>query len=382
MGVLFTLFTMIVTILTVGVMIGITPYIVRRNIHFGVMLPESANQLEITKKWKKQFLTWSILLSALGATIMFIGFFLDLDESAMMHYIAISGIVAIAGMGIIQAVLYVCFHQRVKRFKREQFTSEEVVRDARIMVSTDFHQQKPTVSNGWFILVGGVIILVTAAFPFMVYDQIPDMVPVNWGFDYVRTFREKTPWLFVAIPALQLGMLAIFLFANYSFRKMKQVIRPQDADHSVRQNIRFRQAISRFLLVMGIITLFVTGGVQFMMVLDVHNGLWIGIPGIGLGVVALVGSLYLTLRYGQGGERYKEKRSLEERHDGYQMVDDDEYWILGMIYYNPNDPALFVETRFGMGSTFNMARPAAWLMVLGILAFVIVVTVISFMMVD
>ena len=31
-----------------------------------------------------------------------------------------------------------------------------------------------------------------------------------------------------------------------------------------------------------------------------------------------------------------------------------------MFYYNPNDAALFVEKRFGIGWTFNFANKRAW----------------------
>jgi uncharacterized membrane protein len=33
----------------------------------------------------------------------------------------------------------------------------------------------------------------------------------------------------------------------------------------------------------------------------------------------------------------------------------------GLFYYNPNDPALFVEKRIGVGYTFNFANRRAWL---------------------
>jgi uncharacterized membrane protein len=33
----------------------------------------------------------------------------------------------------------------------------------------------------------------------------------------------------------------------------------------------------------------------------------------------------------------------------------------GMIYYAPDDPAVFVPKRWGIGQTLNMARPGAWL---------------------
>ena len=39
---------------------------------------------------------------------------------------------------------------------------------------------------------------------------------------------------------------------------------------------------------------------------------------------------------------------------------DDRYWKAGLIYSNPNDPAVWVEKRFGIGYTLNFARADAW----------------------
>jgi len=44
------------------------------------------------------------------------------------------------------------------------------------------------------------------------------------------------------------------------------------------------------------------------------------------------------------------------------------HWHAGVVYVNPDDPALLVPKRFGWGWTFNFARPAAWIILLGILA--------------
>lgn len=45
------------------------------------------------------------------------------------------------------------------------------------------------------------------------------------------------------------------------------------------------------------------------------------------------------------------------------LVDEDDYWIWGMFYYNPNNTHLMVNERVGMGMSMNLARPAAkWLM--------------------
>jgi len=45
----------------------------------------------------------------------------------------------------------------------------------------------------------------------------------------------------------------------------------------------------------------------------------------------------------------------------------DEHWKMGLIYFNPDDPALFIEKRFGIGYTMNMARPVVWLVLAALL---------------
>ena len=47
-----------------------------------------------------------------------------------------------------------------------------------------------------------------------------------------------------------------------------------------------------------------------------------------------------------------------ERDTDLELLDDDDCWILGMFYYNPNDTRLNVEKRFGYGGTVNIAHPA------------------------
>ena len=55
------------------------------------------------------------------------------------------------------------------------------------------------------------------------------------------------------------------------------------------------------------------------------------------------------------------QKSVEKRYErdtDLELLDDDDNWIFGMFYYNPNDSRLNVEKRFGYGGTINMAHPA------------------------
>jgi uncharacterized membrane protein len=44
----------------------------------------------------------------------------------------------------------------------------------------------------------------------------------------------------------------------------------------------------------------------------------------------------------------------------------DDRWKWGLFYHNPEDPALFVEQRFGVGYTVNLAHWKAWVFLTGI----------------
>lgn len=76
--------------------------------------------------------------------------------------------------------------------------------------------------------------------------------------------------------------------------------------------------------------------------------------------------MLLTGRFPQAGEPQQGDRSP------------DRAWKLGLFYFNPEDPALFVEKRFGVGYTVNFARAAAWLFIGGILMATTVLVLWSF----
>ena len=63
-----------------------------------------------------------------------------------------------------------------------------------------------------------------------------------------------------------------------------------------------------------------------------------------------------------------------ERDTDLELQDDDDNWILGMFYYNPNDTRLNVEKRFGYGGTVNIAHPAGKVIMI-IIALLLIVSI-------
>ncbi|WP_369414111.1 DUF5808 domain-containing protein [Desertivirga xinjiangensis] len=56
---------------------------------------------------------------------------------------------------------------------------------------------------------------------------------------------------------------------------------------------------------------------------------------------------------------------------------DSKHWKWGLLYYNPDDPSLFVDKRFGIGQTFNFAHRKAWYPLLFLLLFPVLIILIS-----
>ncbi len=69
--------------------------------------------------------------------------------------------------------------------------------------------------------------------------------------------------------------------------------------------------------------------------------------------------------------------SPDQQRTGPIFRDDDRYWRGGFIYYNPDDPDLFVPSRFGFGWAMNYGHPQARRILVGILVLALVVGLLS-----
>ena len=75
---------------------------------------------------------------------------------------------------------------------------------------------------------------------------------------------------------------------------------------------------------------------------------------------------FWMFRVGQGGHRAVAPAARREvRGDATP----DHAWKFGMYYVNPNDPAMWVENRFGLGYTLNFGNWRAWLLIIVMMLF-------------
>jgi uncharacterized membrane protein len=97
------------------------------------------------------------------------------------------------------------------------------------------------------------------------------------------------------------------------------------------------------------------------------------IPAFGVMLSARLGFLLLPLmlfnfgvalwmfRVGQGGQRAVAATARPDTRG--DATPDDAWKVGGLFYYNPSDPAVWVENRVGLGYTLNMGNSSAWLLI-------------------
>jgi uncharacterized membrane protein len=70
-------------------------------------------------------------------------------------------------------------------------------------------------------------------------------------------------------------------------------------------------------------------------------------------------------RVGQGGQRAVAPAARQEVHG--DATPDHAWKAGGLVYFNPLDPAVWVENRIGPGYGLNMGNPRAWLLIAGMM---------------
>ncbi len=86
-------------------------------------------------------------------------------------------------------------------------------------------------------------------------------------------------------------------------------------------------------------------------------------------------ALVLVLLWHPQRSQRKASTSADRQPTSAVFRDDDQYWYGGFFYSNPDDPALFVEKRYGLGWTLNFGHPQAKLVLIVSLVVVLVLSI-------
>ncbi len=242
-----------------------------------------------------------------------------------------------------------------------------------IMVDTEHQNQTTHISFLW--LVPSLLLLMTAIVISIIrYPALPATIPTHFGLD-----GRPNQWTDKAIGIWMLPVTAILCTAllttlAYWLPRSRQQIDPANPIEDKQRQLTFRQNMSKMLLVISVVLnltfLLTTLQITAVLSLSANNfGIMASMITIlcVLGIVIALG--YITIRQ---RNKLSAASSSKDTGSGFVARDDDRYWLGGMIYYNPDDPAFLVEKRMGIGWTVNFGHPAGKLCAVGTIIIIIV----------
>jgi uncharacterized membrane protein len=210
--------------------------------------------------------------------------------------------------------------------------------------------------GGWptqlvpFAILGG-----TAIFLHLRWNQIPARFPVHWGIDgEPNGWSSRTP-MGVFMPLIfGATLVAGISLLAHAIAHHARAVEPGGHDPTKPE---FAHRVGVFLVAVE----FLLAGLFSCTALLPLTGN----PGIAPVLVLTIGifaSVFLVGRW-MNRPRMKDENSLPSPPVSRAPLGDgtlDRYWNMGVFYNNPEDSALFVEKRFGIGYTLNFGHASAW----------------------
>jgi uncharacterized membrane protein len=194
--------------------------------------------------------------------------------------------------------------------------------------------------------------------------QLPDRLIIHWGVHGPDRWVRTAPGSVAAVlgfTAFWCLMLAFFALAI--LHRSRRISTSGPAASSERQ---FRRRCLLLILaieyLMAVIPALILLGAPHI-AMRILSAVWI---------VTLIVFLVGLMRAGQGGTHLASPSGPPPVGDRT----DDASWLGGLVYFNRADHALLVEKRMGLGWTFNLGNPWAWLLLAGLCAVPVVLRVV------
>ncbi len=197
----------------------------------------------------------------------------------------------------------------------------------------------------WFLILPFVALAAVALYLQVHWNQLPQPFPVHWGLNNQPDRWANRDWRVVYAPLLigaYINLVLLALAWIFSHESRKTVMRYVA--------VRFGQ-----FMLYPLTLIFV-----FVALLPLVNApVWLA---LGVMLVSIGGMIYWSYR----------KINAPSARDEVPEPQSDAHWKAGIFYWNPDDPALFVAKRVGIGYGINYANKWSWIAFLAIVAAVLI----------
>ncbi|MBD3922107.1 DUF1648 domain-containing protein [Paenibacillus sp. PR3] len=339
----------LVPFLLVAVALISTPYASLRT-PFGVSVPADERHHPAIRALRKSYALMISAAAVVAALIVALLGSTGVVEGTNKQ--SLLGVGATLLLMLVGFAIFVWYHRRMLTLK-EQEGWQKRMNNRYAAAQLSFHNSPVTYGIVWFI-PHLVVIAACAFIAVLSYDSLPDVIPTHFDWDgTVTDWSEKTWGSVLSLNIIQLIMTVIMVFVNWTIRWSRASLDPNKPEQSAQAERKYRRSTSLFILVFSFLLILMMGWVQAISLYERRmEGSMVIVSMLPL-IVAGVWMVWLF--------RMNRERSQFDRISR----DQDRHWKLGTLYWNPEDPAIFVEKRSGIGWTINFARPSAWLVLFG-----------------
>lgn len=350
--------TMVLSWILVVFALCLVPFYSRKSTAFGISIPESEYHSGYFIKLRRLYFIIMLALGiVLGAGSLLTQIWLDMNVSVWIQVIAMLFYV------IISFAIYLVFYFKVRSYK--QNSNWELTQTVYAALTVDKKEKKP-IKPLWFLSYAAIIIG-TFAVSLIHYPSLPEKIPMHYNIaGQVDRYAAKSIGSILMMPIIQIIMAFMFIGIYYSILIAKNQGSGEDADESLKKGREFKAIMSKFIFFIGLGTMLIFGITQLSMLELLDISVTLAVPVIFL-LLTFVLIAYLSVKVGQGGSRIGNSKRSQSKI----AANDDGKWVLGIFYYNKDDPSIFVEKRFGMGYTMNIGNPIGLIIIIAILILIV-----------
>lgn len=225
-------------------------------------------------------------------------------------------------------------------------------------------QSRKLLDYSHIVIEAAVIFLILMTISALVYfyPQLPELIPSHWNFAGQPDHWVSRSWSkIVMFPALALWLQGLLLMTKNSFLQTRITLPAHNTaayfelkERSLRLSINFIDALRLLVgLVITIVSLnVIIGAIPAYKFLEPFSAitLW---SCCGAVMILTIFFIYRTMQINT------QLDDLAGTDFTFSAFSNNGWFGGGAIYYNPNDPALFVEKKIGIGNTINFANKQA-----------------------
>lgn len=374
------------TLVFVGATLIFLVYATRRSLLFGVRIPDSQTQAPEVLALKKRYY---VLVSLLTAAMLVVFYVLAINNPKMLLILSLT--IYFPHM-LLYWVVYIYCWKKALALKAEKGWDTSEILTASLVIRTKSAGTDVRIPWGWYI-VAFVLIGVTAILTLMRYGSLPEVIPTHYGLNMQPDqWAAKSIWTAFAMPLVALGTGLLMIGSTWMVYRQKMQVDYENPALSYAQHRAYRLLMGHRLglINLSMIPIFIVSQLMIVQIIpEKSGGTWMVITMI----IMLAGTLYAVftgMRAGQGGGNMRPEILPEDsamaygadasKHEALITPEmrklaasrqDDRYWKLGMFYYNPDDPTLLIEDRFGVNTGFNYGRPASWAITAGLFILIV-----------